>query len=75
MATRLAGGRVLAPGGFDPAVVADLVRAERPTTTFCVPTHLRRLATAWDGRPPRWDSLRLLAHAGAACPPDLKGGC
>nr|WP_240916884.1 fatty acid--CoA ligase family protein [Nocardioides sp. HDW12B] len=72
VATRLAGGQVLAPGRFDPAVVTDLVRHERPTTTFCVPTHLRRLADSWGGAPPRWGSLRLLAHAGAACPPDLK---
>lgn len=76
MATRLAGGRLVVPGRFDPAVVTDLVAAptaaERPTTTFCVPTHLRRLAAHWEAGAPTWDSLRLFAHAGAACPPDLK---
>ena len=76
MATRLAGGRLLVPGRFDPAGLTELIgaptAAERPTTTFCVPTHLRRLAGHWSDGAPSWDSLRLLAHAGAACPPDLK---
>ena len=71
-ATRLAGGRLLVPGRFDPAVVTDLLRTDGPTTTFCVPTHLRRLADHWGTDVPALGSLRLLAHAGAACPADVK---
>src|SRR4029079_17666253 len=45
----------------------------RPTTMFCVPAHLQRLFAHWDahGRPDL-SSFRLVAHAGAPCPPALK---
>ena len=80
MGTALAGGRVVAPGGFDPARVTAAIRSERPTTMFCVPAHLQRLFAHWDGLSDsgsgaEWPDLscfRLVAHAGAPCPPALK---
>lgn len=71
--TTLAGGRVVLPGAFDAALVTAAIERERPTTMFCVPAHLQRLFAHWDahGRPDL-SSFRLVAHAGAPCPPDLK---
>lgn len=73
MGTMLAGGRVVVPGTFDPAVITAAIEAERPTTMFCVPTHLQRLFTHWDRvGTPDLASFRLVAHAGAPCPPAVK---
>jgi long-chain acyl-CoA synthetase len=73
MGTRLAGGRVVIPGPFDPATVTAAIRDERPTTVFCVPTHLQRLFTHWDEvGVPDLSSFRLVAHAGAPCPEGVK---
>ncbi len=71
--TALAGGRVVVPGPFDPALTTAAIERERPTTMFCVPAHLQRLFAHWDehGRPDL-SSFRLVAHAGAPCPPALK---
>ena len=45
----------------------------RPTTMFCVPTHLQRLFEHWDAvGVPDLSSFRLDAHAGAPCPPSVK---
>ncbi|MDQ1660188.1 MAG: long-chain acyl-CoA synthetase, partial [Blastococcus sp.] len=71
--TLLAGGEVLLPGPFDTARAAETITTLRPTTTFCVPTHLQRLlAVSSPARPVDWSSFRMLAHAGAPCPPPLK---
>ena len=71
--TRLAGGRVVMPGPFDPTVVTAAIIAERPTTMFCVPTHLQRLFAHWDEvGVPDLSSFRLVAHAGAPCPDAVK---
>lgn len=71
--TLLAGGRLVVPGRFDPARVVETIRTERPTTTFCVPTHLHRLFAHLDAHGPvDLSSFRLLAHAGAPCPPRVK---
>lgn len=71
--TLLAGGRLVFAGGFDAARITALLAEERPTTMFVVPTHLRRLLAHWDAHgTPDVSCVRLLAHAGAACPPDLK---
>lgn len=76
--TLLAGGRVVVPGPFEPALVTATIERERPTTMFCVPTHLQRLFAHWDalaargGTPPDLSSFRLVAHAGAPCPDALK---
>jgi acyl-CoA synthetase (AMP-forming)/AMP-acid ligase II len=67
--TLLAGGSVLLPGPFDTARAAAVITGSRPTTTFCVPTHLQRLLGHGDVD---WSSFRMLAHAGAPCPAPLK---
>ncbi|MCO7218807.1 class I adenylate-forming enzyme family protein [Klenkia sp. PcliD-1-E] len=66
--TLLAGGEVLLPGPFDAARAAATITTQRPTTTFCVPTHLQRLLR----EDVEWTSFRLLAHAGAPCPEPTK---
>ncbi len=71
--TLLAGGRLVMPGPFDPAAVTAAIVAERPTTMFCVPTHLQRLFAHWqEVGVPDLSCFRLVAHAGAACPPETK---
>jgi len=72
--TLLAGGEVLLPGPFDVARAAGAITALRPTTTFCVPTHLQRLLAHGDAGPDAvdWSSFRRLVHAGAPCPEPLK---
>ncbi len=73
MGTLLAGGRIVVPGTADPAAVTAAIVDERPTTMFCVPTHLQRLFRHWDEvGVPDLSSFRLVAHAGAACPPEVK---
>ncbi|WP_456581093.1 class I adenylate-forming enzyme family protein [Blastococcus sp. SYSU DS0510] len=67
--TLLAGGEVVLPGPFDADRVARVLATLRPTTTFCVPTHLQRLLTRDDVD---WSSVRRLVHAGAPCPEPLK---
>ncbi|HET9861711.1 MAG TPA: AMP-binding protein [Nocardioidaceae bacterium] len=71
--TLLAGGRIVVPGGFDPARVTAAIVEHRPTTMFCVPAHLQRLFARWDEvGVPDLSSFRLVAHAGAPCPPTVK---
>jgi long-chain acyl-CoA synthetase len=74
--TLLAGGRIAVPGSFDPALVTATIERERPTTMFCVPTQLQRLFAHWDSDDgdgaPDVSCFRLVAHAGAACPPAVK---
>lgn len=73
MGTILAGGRIVIPGPFDPAAVTAAIEAERPTTMFCVPTHLQRLFAHWDQHgTPDLSCFRLVAHAGAPCPTEVK---
>ncbi|WP_244242272.1 class I adenylate-forming enzyme family protein [Nocardioides seonyuensis] len=68
-----AGGRLVIPGRFDPTRVTEAIETERPTSMFCVPTHLQRLFAHWDQvGVPDLSSFRLVAHAGAPCPPQLK---
>lgn len=66
--TLLAGGEVLLPGPFDTARAAAAIAGLRPTTAFCVPTHLQRLIAHGTD----WSSFRRLVHAGAPCPEPLK---
>jgi long-chain acyl-CoA synthetase len=73
MGTLLAGGRMVVPGPFDPATVTEAIEAERPTSMFCVPTHLQRLFSHWDRvGVPDLSCFRLVAHAGAPCPEAVK---
>ncbi len=71
--TLLAGGSLAILGRFDAATALDVLRRHRPTTTFLVPIHLQRILQCPDlGPDERFDSLRLLAHAGAPCPESVK---
>ena len=71
--TLLSGGSLAILSRFDAATALRTLRDVRPTTTFLVPTHLQRLLALDDlGAEERFTSLRLLAHAGAACPPIIK---
>lgn len=73
LGTLLAGGRIVVPGPFDPAAVTAAIATERPTTMFCVPTHLQRLFAHWDEAGwPDLSCFRLVAHAGAPCPTEVK---
>jgi long-chain acyl-CoA synthetase len=63
--TLWAGGSVLVPAKFDAATVAGLLPSV--TTTFMAPTHLQRLME-YAGDSALEHNLRLMAHAGAACP-------
>ena len=73
MGTVLAGGRVVIPGAVRPGAVTEAIRTERPTSMFCVPTHLQRLFAHWDEvGAPDLSCFRLVAHAGAPCPPETK---
>ncbi|HLI74042.1 MAG TPA: AMP-binding protein [Acidimicrobiales bacterium] len=70
-ASLLRGGRLIVLSRFDAALAAQVLRQHRPTTTFMAPTALQRLLA--DPRTEeRIDSLRLLIHAGSACPARLK---
>jgi long-chain acyl-CoA synthetase len=71
--TLLRGGSCVILGRFDASAALRVLRERRPSTTFMVPTHLTRLMALGDlGGDERFDSLRLLAHAGESCPPTLK---
>jgi long-chain acyl-CoA synthetase len=73
MGTLLTGGRIVVPGPFDPAAITEAIERERPTSMFCVPTHLQRLFAHWErSGSPDLSSFRLVAHAGAPCPPAVK---
>jgi len=81
VSTRFAGGTLLRGGTclvldrFDAsqALVALAGQAgPRATTAFMAPTALQRLLDAAGGDPGPLAALRLLVHAGSACPPALK---
>ena len=71
--TLLSGGSLAILSRFDAPTALGVVRQLRPTTAFLVPTHLRRILGSRElGAGEVFDSLRLLAHAGAPCPEALK---
>ncbi|HEY6471740.1 MAG TPA: AMP-binding protein, partial [Acidimicrobiales bacterium] len=71
--TLLAGGSLVILSRFDAKTALDTLRRLRPTTAFLVPTHLQRiLQHPGLGPDETFDSLRLLAHAGAPCPESVK---
>ncbi len=71
--TLLSGGSLAVLGRFDASTALDVLRRLRPTTAFLVPTHLQRILQAPELGPDEvFDALRLLAHAGAPCPPSVK---
>jgi long-chain acyl-CoA synthetase len=71
--TLLAGGSLVILSRFHVPTALQTLRRHRPTTTFLVPTHLQRiLQDPGLGPDEEFDSLRLLAHAGAPCPDSVK---
>ena len=70
--TALTGGRVRVLPRFDVPAWQHAMRDLRPTSLFCVPTHLHRLLEHPDTDADLFSSLTLLAHAGAPCPVELK---
>ncbi len=71
--TLLSGGSLAIVSRFDAATALGALRRHRPTTAFLVPTHLQRILQLGElGPDERFDSLRLLVHAGAPCPESLK---
>jgi long-chain acyl-CoA synthetase len=85
VAVRFAAGTLLRGGSlgiltrFDARTAVRALRGAhgpRPTTAFLVPTHLQRILSLAGpdalGPDERFEALRLLAHAGAPCPPALK---
>ncbi len=70
--TALSGGRVRVLPHFDVELWQQALREHRPTSLFCVPTHLHRLLEHPDTDADLFSSLTLLAHAGAPCPVSLK---
>ncbi len=67
------GGTVAVLSKFKPQAVAGAIENFRPSATFMVPTHLRRLFA-----PPSYlesvdlSCFRIFLHAGEACPPAIK---
>ena len=70
--TALSNGRVRVLPGFDVEHWQQMLRTHRPTSLFCVPTHLHRLLEHPDTDADLFSSLTLLVHAGAPCPVSLK---
>lgn len=72
LVTALLGGRIAVLPRFEAAAWSAALRRLRPTSLFCVPTHLHRLLAASEDPVDDLASLTLLAHAGAPCPVRLK---
>ena len=72
LVTALTGGRIAVLPRFAPDDWRAALRDLRPTSLFCVPTHLHRLLAEPDSGPDDLASLQLLAHAAAPCPVPLK---
>lgn len=68
--TLLRGGRLVVLSRFDASAAADAISRHRVTTTFVAPTALQRLLADPSGAD--LGRLRLVVHAGSACPPALK---
>lgn len=68
----LHGGEVEVLPRFDVEHWQELLTTFRPTSMFCVPTHLRRLLAHPGTTRDTLASLDLLLHAGAPCPVPLK---
>ncbi len=70
--TLLRGGSVVVLGPFEATRAARAIAEHQPTTAFMVPSHLQRLFGRFSRDSLDLSSFRLLAHAGAPCPPPLK---
>lgn len=68
----MAGSALLMPDRFlQPAPLADMIEAERPTVTAGVPTIWQGLLAELDARPRDVSSLHTVVSGGSACPPSL----
>ena len=73
--TLLSGGTCVVLSRFDGETARQVLTGRggvTPTTTFMAPAALARLLATVEGTGTRFDHLRLLVHAGSACPPSLK---
>ena len=73
--TLLRGGTCVILSRFEASAALRALRGEAgvvPTTAFMAPSALARLLALGDDLPSRFDALRLLVHAGSACPEALK---
>jgi long-chain acyl-CoA synthetase len=73
--TLLSGGTCVILGRFDAAAALHALSGGAgvvPTTAFMAPAALQRLLALGEDLPRRFESLRLLAHAGSPCPPAVK---
>lgn len=70
ISTLLAGGSLIIPGPFEVGRIKAAINEVHPTTTFCTPAHLQRLASA--GNLGEFSKLRLVLHAGSPCETSLK---
>jgi len=72
--TLMAGGQIAVLPSFTALEALKALEMLRPTTLFCAPAHLQRIFAAVDAGAalPDLSRVRLLAHAGAPCPPALK---
>lgn len=67
--TLMAGGSIVVPTSFDPAVVSRLIEDGHATTAFMAPAHLQRLLETC---PPANPRMHLVALAGSACPDHVR---
>ncbi|MDR7556141.1 MAG: class I adenylate-forming enzyme family protein [Armatimonadota bacterium] len=65
------GGRVVLHDNFDPQVVLQAIRRERPTIVFAVPVMYRHLVRAPQAQGADLSSVRLCFSAGAPLPGDV----
>ncbi|MFC5719905.1 long-chain fatty acid--CoA ligase [Streptomyces gamaensis] len=71
----MAGTSLLMPDRFlQPAPLADMIEAERPTVSAGVPTIWAGLLAELDARPRDMSSLRTVISGGSALPPSLMKG-
>jgi acyl-CoA synthetase (AMP-forming)/AMP-acid ligase II len=70
MGTLLAGGSVVILEHFEAQAAAAAIIDQRPTTAFMVPSHFQRFLSL--PTLPPMNCFRLVAHAGAPCPENLK---
>jgi long-chain acyl-CoA synthetase len=73
--TLLRGGTCVILRRFEASAALGALLGEAgviPTTAFMAPSALARLLALGDQLPERFDALRLLVHAGSACPETLK---
>ena len=74
ISTLMNGGDVVVLSRFEPSVFLQSMTHVHPTTMFCAPAHLQRMVDVINTgvRMPSVVGIRLVAHAGAACPQPLK---